>query len=342
MMMNITETGLKNYLETFNTILKATSEQFMPTQVKGNLLHLSLLPAHIIGYVSTQYGVAIEYQPAEQTVVEIKKGSARVEDLLIQAPKYLREEPALLFVSSSKNQVSNVTFVNRYPFRLSGLEASLFIKNTEFKAKDWNKLISYAEVYGNREKTYWSEQNAIARAKDEVLAALVELQHAEALNISLADYIARYKQKTVLLLGDYDDNGLERLSKIAIVLKELNYEPLLIRNIPDNPYQDISQKVVAVGAISRFIVVDDSSKSGHLSEVQLCKQNNWITILLRANGIGGSWMTAGAAHFSNVILEKSYDVTNPKLALKESVHWAEKKMEELKIKFESTYPWRAT
>jgi hypothetical protein len=125
------------------------------------------------------------------------------------------------------------------------------------------------------------------------------------------------------------------------VLSSLGYEPLLMKDVPDHPQQDLPQKVVAIGAIARFIVVDDSSKSGHLLEVQLCKQNSWVTVLLRAGGKGGSWMTAGAAHASSVIRELAYDPASPDVAVAEAAKWAEAKLKELERKFEGTYPWRA-
>ena len=104
----------------------------------------------------------------------------------------------------------------------------------------------------------------------------------------------------------------------------------------------MSQKVVAIGAIARFVVVDDSSQSGHLAEIPLCKQNNWITIIMRLNGVGGSWMTPGASAFSSVILELPYPETGVRDALLEGTNWAEKKLESLKQNLSSIYPWRQT
>ena len=97
---------------------------------------------------------------------------------------------------------------------------------------------------------------------------------------------------------------------------------------------------MAVGAVSRFIVVDDSSKSGHLLEIQLCDQNRWVTVLLHADGLSGSWMTAGLSHTSGVILEQAYSPTDLEATLIDASSWAEKKLQELQVKFENTYPWR--
>src|SRR5207244_3931209 len=94
------------------------------------------------------------------------------------------------------------------------------------------------------------------------------------------------------------------------------------------------------GAIARFVVIDDSSKSGHLVEVEICSSNRWVTILLRAGGKGGSWMTSGAGISSNVILEQAYEEGSPQPALSEAVSWAENKLGEIQARFDATYPWR--
>jgi hypothetical protein len=137
-----------------------------------------------------------------------------------------------------------------------------------------------------------------------------------------------------------DTDGLVRLSGIEAALRLLGYEPILTKDVPDHPHQDLSQKVVAIAAISRFIIVDDSTKSGHLAEVQLCKASNWITVLLPAHGIGASYMTAGASIFSNVVSEREYDPETRQLAVASAVAWAENKICELERRLDGTYPWR--
>ncbi len=75
-------------------------------------------------------------------------------------------------------------------------------------------------------------------------------------------------------------------------------------------------------------------------ELELCKQNRWVTILLRAHGRGASRMTVGISYFSNVILEKEYDPIDPTPALTEGVNWTEAKLNELTICLNKIYPWR--
>jgi hypothetical protein len=338
--MNVTEEDFRAYIDLFHKTLDATASEFLPEELRQTLLHISVTPALIIGYVSTQFGVAIEYVPASATQIEICRGSARVEDLIVQAPPYIQHTKPIFSIAAADTGFYGCTFSGGFPFRLKQLGASLFLENVTFDAGSWKRTVSYAEVFGNRSRDFWRTDLAVSRAKDEVLAALVESQRAEKKNISIAEYISSFKNKTVLVLGDYDDSGLTRLDQISQVLVSLGYEPLLIKDIPDHPYQDLRQKVVAIGAIARFIVVDDSSKSGHLLEIQLCDQNKWVTILLRAGGHGGSWMTAGFSHLSAVILEQPYNATSLGSEIAEATQWAELKLQELQAKFDSTYPWR--
>lgn len=341
-LLNVSEDALRLYLETFVSTVEETASSFLPPDVKNNIVHLSVLPARIIGYVSTQYGVAFEYVRAETTTIEIKRGSSRVEDLLLQAPKRFRNTGPTFSVSAANIRMFGLSLEGSFPFRLTNSEASLVLGNVQIKLGDWERRIDYAEIFGNRFLDNWSIEKAVGRAKDEVLAALVELNRSRERKVSLSDYIARYKEKTVLVLGDFEPAGKVRLRAIAEALSSLGYEPLLLDEIPDNPYQDLSQKVTAIGTIARFIMIDDTSRSGHLAEVPICRSNYWVTILLRAREMGSSWTTAGLSSTSNVILEKSYDPTVPLPAITEAVTWAEEKLKEIRTELSRTYPWRHT
>lgn len=339
--MNLSKDEFKNYLDVFHSTLENTAKEFLENELQKEVLHMSLLPANITGYLSTQYGIAIEYKPSDKTIISVKMGSARVEDLFVKAPHSLRKMAPLVKNSGKNNLFHSCSFSGKFPFRLEGADASLFLYKVDFMAQDWKQYVHFAEIYANRSKQFWSIENAVSRAKDEILSSLVESNRAAERSVSIDEYISKYKKKTILVLGDYGKDGLKRLNVISEVLSELGYEPLLAKDIPDGVYQDLSQKVVAVGSIVRFVMVDDSSKSGHLTEIDICKQNNWVTILLRAEGGNSSWMSAGASQHSRVILEKSYSLTDAKPAIIEAVAWAEDKLTELKSRFADIYPWRS-
>jgi hypothetical protein len=344
--MNVAEDTLCSYISLFHQTVEETACQFLPIEHRSSLLHLSLLPARIVGYVSTQFGVAIEYIPSTQTEIQVVRGSARVEDLFVQAPSHIRRTIPMLNVHgvsegfNISHGLLRMTLEGAFPFRLADPNASLRLEEVTFKIGSWHRNVKYAETFGNRTAEFWSKEQAIARAKDEVLAALMQIKRAEEKHLNLVDYIDRFRERTILLLGDYDDAGLQRLAKIREVVIAHGYDPILIKDIPDQPVQDLPQKVATIGSLARFVIVDDSSKSGHLMEVQLCKQNNWITILLRQNAKGGSWMTAGASILSNVILEHSYDDRDHSASVAEAIKWAEEKFLELQREFDALYPWR--
>jgi hypothetical protein len=337
---NIRDENLREYLEAFQTTLLSTAERYLKPEFHKRLLHLSYLPAKIKGYVSTQFGTAIEYVSSDATSVEIVLGSQRAEDLLFGAPKKIRDTGPMISLGGSMCSMTNLSLEGAFPLRLNREAASISFFNMSFKAGPWKRNIQYAQLFGTRKAENWSQAEAVARAKDEVLAALVEIQRAEDGGVTLDQYIASRKERSVLVLGDYSTEGLARLNAITAELDSLGYQPILIRDVPDNLYQDMSQKVVAIGAIARFVVVDDSSRSGHLAEIPLCKQNNWVTIVMRLDGVAGSWMTAGVSAFSNVVLELPYSETAVRDALAEGTKWAEEKLESLKQNLSSIYPWR--
>ncbi len=63
-MSNVTDHMLYEYVETFHETLRQTASEFLAENDQKRLLHAALLPAKITGYVSTQFGVALEYEPA--------------------------------------------------------------------------------------------------------------------------------------------------------------------------------------------------------------------------------------------------------------------------------------
>ncbi len=143
------------------------------------------------------------------------------------------------------------------------------------------------------------------------------------------------------MLGSYNSHGKKRINKISKILADLGYNPILIENIPDFEHYDIPQKVTTIGALSRFVVIDDSIPSGHLMEVEICKLNRWVTILFRADGEISSFMTMGASNTSNVILEKEFNSNEPRDDIVEAASWAESKLLELEKKLNDQFPWRS-
>ena len=76
--MNVTDDEFRTYIDLFHSTLDATAEEYLSADTRRKLLHTSLTPARIVGYVSTQFGVAIEYLPSSALEIVIRHGSARV------------------------------------------------------------------------------------------------------------------------------------------------------------------------------------------------------------------------------------------------------------------------
>lgn len=340
--MNATEEIVKRYVETFHRTLDDVSRQFFSVDDAKRLLHASLTPAKITCYVSTQFGVAIEYSPSAETSINTIRGSARVENLLVQAPAKLQGIGPMINVGGQGVGIQSLTLADGFPFRLSSEQADVTLRDVRFlwNAAGWTRDVHYAEVYGDRSAERWSRQAAKSRAKDEVLSALFIARRAVTKELQLHEYISSFREKTVLVLGAYDEDGRARLGGLAGVLKDLGYDPVIIDDIPDFEHYDLSQKVSAIGALSRFVVIEDSHPSGHLVELEICRQHRWVTLLMRTPGDRSSWMTAGASLSSNVVLEHEYDPSNPKPVMTECATWAENRLSELGKELNNLYPWR--
>lgn len=339
--MNATEKMIRCYVEALHRTVHEVSKRFFSPDRAKQLLHNSLLPARITCYVSTQFGIAFEYSAAPEMTIETVRGRARVEDLLVQAPKRLRNIGPAIKIDGSNTVLAGLTLADGL-IGLGRENADVTLREVCFTcdALGWKRDVEYAEIYGDRSATRWSLEAAQNRAQDEVLTALFLAQRAEKSHTRLEDYVSSFRKKNVLVLGSYEPDGKSRLLSISAALEETGYEPVLVEDIPDFEHYDLRQKVVAIGAVSRFIVIDDSSPSGHLNEVELCSTNRWVTIILRKHKCHTSWITAGASLTSNVILETDYDPETPLPAIQKATRWAEDRLKELKDKLNNLYPWR--
>ncbi|MEK6549172.1 MAG: hypothetical protein AABZ51_03630 [Nitrospirota bacterium] len=332
---------MHQYIKVFNHTYLETANTKLPKEITQQLMRYPFLSGGIIGYVSTNFGAGFEYVGASAEGISIRRSSARIEDLFTGAPASVRKLlPELINVSAENFGLINCQLKNRYPLRLSTENASVRLIDVEFNAEGWERKILYAELYGNRSAEFWSEKNAIIRAKDEILLGLLDLNRANKHSLNLEEYLSRFKKKTVLVLGDYSPEGEQRLQIIKDALANLDYDPILLKDIPDDLHYDLQQKVVAVGSVVRFVVIEDSSKSGHLVEFVHAQSNRWVVILIRLEGSEGSYMSRGLAAASRVIHEQTYSLTNVESVVKQSVVWAEKQIEELKQSFMGIYPWR--
>lgn len=347
--MDISAQQLKSYLDTFHSELEQVAGKYLPAEARSKLLHLAPLPAAIRAYVSASHGLGWEYRNADKTRIRVLTGPSRIENVVIAAPEQYElnsETAGVMFSIAAPNftmggggtlQWGEKQFV----LRLDSPDASCRMVDLNLQAGDWRRRIRHAEIYANKSTSQWSGEKAVERAYEEVLAARYELKLAEARDVPIHEFIKVHKDKTVLVLGSYSDEAMPRLRSICEALETIGYEPVLLKDIPDDPQVSLRQTATIVAGISRFIVVEDSSPSGHLIEFEGCRFNQSVTVILREEGRGSTQMTAGDSAFSKVILERDYKRDELHDVIRQATQWAEQRVSELAaLGMKNTYPWR--
>ena len=157
----------------------------------------------------------------------------------------------------------------------------------------------YAQLFANRTADFWSEAQAVRRAKDEVLRAQLNIQQSAKSHVDVATY-SKFKKRSVLVLGDFK-HGRDRLEAIREALGRRGYAVVLLDEIPEQPHYDLQQKFQAVASVYRFLVFEDSTPSGHIAEMQLAENLRLIRIILRERGKQSSFMMQGMDLTSTII-----------------------------------------
>lgn len=341
--MNVTDDAFRRYIETLHATWADFVREHLPDGVPDRLLRSSLMKGRVEGYISTQFGAGFEYTQGTQAL-SLDKSSRRIEDLFTKAPLRVSKLPPMFKIGGSDVSIQGLTLEGTFPFRLTSEDASLVLIDVRFAAFGWMREVEYAEIYGNRRAEFWSKtravERALARAKDDVLLVLLDLQRAGSRGITWENWLGQWKERTVLVLGDYNEEGRRRLSAIKNGLLELGYDAVLLDEVPDNFHYNLQQKATIVGGGCRFVVIDDSSKSGHLVEFVRSQLERWITIVLRMEGSEGSFMTRGEEAYSKVAIERAYTPNNVEEVLQSAVDWAEKTIVDLHRASTNVYPWR--
>ncbi len=337
-MANVTEAEMEVYLRTFHKQYIASVEQYVPSEHRQRLVRYSLLPVPVTGYVSTQLGAGYEYGVGDAEL-SIRRSSKRIEELFVGGPAWLSRLGPLLSVGSRNFGVETLTLEGGFPFRFTDEAADIYFYKVHFKANTWKRDILYAQLFGNRNGEFWSEAQAVRRAQDEVLEAAFDLQQSAARNIDLGTWLKTFKEHTVLLLGDFK-HGRERLEAIRAALDRAGYSAVLLDEIPENPDYDLRQKFQAVASVCRFLVFEDSTPSGEISEMVLADALHSIRIVLREGEEKSTFMTQGMGLTSKVHREWSYDANNLDATVTDAVAWAESLVTDLAGERRGMYPWR--
>jgi len=342
-MANIKEDEFCAYLEAFHRVYQDKLAAYVPEQYHGDLLRVQHLQnSKIVGYVSTTYGVGYEYQPGVSGNLEVSYGSRRVDEFFYRHPRGLIENDgniAVLLIGSEFRMVS-CTFADRMPVRLDGFDASTTLANVNWKFRGQARQIAYAELFANRASNYWSVNKAVERAMDEVLQASVYSRRMDRLDMSVSDCLEHFSRSHVLVLGDFGEEGKERIEIIKELLGARGYYGFSLEDVREVPEWDLLRKLTAVAPMCRFVVVDDSSRAGHTGELVKLEMLGVITIVMRLRDTQSTFVTRGQSVTSNVISEVDYDSTDIKKVLNVAAQWAESKIWELRFRYSNTFPWR--
>lgn len=328
------------YLTAFARTFDETARRFLPAEHLTSLERQQYSTGPVVGHISTQFGAGYEYVPTSEGSA-VSHGSARIEDLLFGVPLRVRRLPVIAEVAGPNVTIQRLALADGFPLRLGPREASVKLIDVSMSALGWRRSVRFAELFGDNSTENWTEAKAVGRAKDEVLVAVVDVAQSRSRSLPLHAYLRAFKDKLVLVLGDYSGAGLRRLERIREILTSLGYSALLLKDVPDDFRYSLVQKVVAIGSVARFVVVDDSSKSGHLAELPEALHNNWVTVVLRMTGSDSSYMARGAGLSSKLVVEREYDSRDLEGVLRDATGWAEDRLKEYERGLATVYPWRA-
>jgi hypothetical protein len=340
----VTEEQLVRYVRTFLDEYELAAEALLDSEVREQLIPYSYLPSRIIAYVSSSFGVAINYvAPSDETNVEGWSGARRAEDFLFSIPDNLRKGSALgVYIPVAATlRVQGSRFINVIPITVDNEKAEVTLINVRSDIGLVSANIRYAELYGSTHSSRWTEPQARTRALQAVKVALTDVWTAQQFSLPLTEIIRRRKENTVLVLGSFTEIGRKRLNLIRQHLIQRGYLPVLVDEYPDIEDQSLAQKVATIGLASRFVIVEDSEAAGQLFEIgAVCQANNLLTAILREKGRQASFMTRGVSVTSNIIAEYDYSASALDDSLDSSIEWAEQGVARLQKAYQSTYPWR--
>lgn len=336
-MPNVTESGMEAYLRTFHDEYRQGVEQYVPADARERLMRYPLLADPVTGYVSTQLGAGYEYGLGEGEF-SIRRSSQRIEELFVNGPSKLSRLPLGFAIGGPNFGIESLTIEGGFPFRFTSRTAEVYFYKVRFKVDTWSRDVLYAQLFANRTADFWSETQAVRRAKDEVLQALFDLQQSRASNVDLATYLKSFKERTVLLLGDFN-TGRDRLEAIQSALGRMGYLAVMLDEIPEEPNYDLRQKFQAVASVCRFLVFEDSTPAGQIGEMILASGLDLIRIVLREGGGQSTFMTTGMGLTSKVVREWSYTAENLDEVLGDAAKWAESVVADLAQERGNLYPW---
>lgn len=133
----------------------------------------------------------------------------------------------------------------------------------------------------------------------------------------------RARNKTVLVIGSYAEQGIQRLRRIENFLIDLEYEPVLIVDYPSNP-ESLEAKLLRFATSARFVAYEASISSGAIDELKMCKDNRIVIAALHETGKMATAMQSDYGIDHNFIKFFEYEPAALKEVLRNAAIWAER------------------
>jgi hypothetical protein len=293
-MATVKSQQLREYLETFHRVYLEKLNAAVPEEYRNFLLRVRhLAAAKVVGYVSTIHGVGYEYCAGSPGEIEVVSGSRRIEEFIFRYPRGLMEGAVsiAILLRAPRLRMISCSVENMIPVKLDSPDASATLESFELRFRGNIVRLEFAEIFADRSAEFWSREKAIERAMDEVLEAVIYVSGMQRHKMSLDDYLERFKKGHVLILGDFSETGSSRIETIAAVLTSRGYYAFTLKDIKEVPEYDLRQKLSAVAAVCRFIVVDDSSRAGQAAEIPTGRTRK----LVACSPMGRGWLPCGGA-----------------------------------------------
>ncbi len=218
------------------------------------------------------------------------------------------------------------------------------IKGKEFDVKNNIGYSEYSEL-----KIYVLKHiNAVLEKALEIQSPLLIKKIEKTTKIQENNLISEFEQfqksfrsNNILILGQ-DTTERDRLTSIKKCLAQMGYEGIIIKELRDETeVQSIEHKVSLYAHICRFVIVENSTVSGHIDELKICEINKIITVILQQEGYGATYMQEDYS-YEHRYIEKFLYSNNEKICevIRKAVEWANIFIEERKSNYQNMYPWR--
>ena len=152
-------------------------------------------------------------------------------------------------------------------------------------------------------------------------------------------YLQLAKRKLVLLLGSDTGDGLRRLDSMREAIEAHGYHCQLIRDLPEHVEMGLIGKVLFCALSARFVVVENSTPSGHLYELPFVRMAESVIAILQREGHGATWMTEDMIAKHPLLARFKYSDESLSIMVAEAIQWAEGRIAENIKANRGAWPW---